>query len=85
MANFHDERFRFAYVLSPATSSIGTASHISFKSSSVSFSPTEPMLASKFFVLVVPAERQEQNEQTLLRSFVWNNNLKQITKRTNQE
>jgi len=38
----------------PAISATGTASEISFKSSSVSFTIRDPMLFSKFFTLVVP-------------------------------
>ena len=40
---------------SPATSETGTASEISLKSSSVSFTDRDPMLLSRFLTLVVPA------------------------------
>ena len=52
-ANFQAYRGR-AISLWPTTSSMGTASQISFKSSSESFTAKEPMLVSRFLTLVVP-------------------------------
>ena len=43
-----------AVFLSPATSLMGIASQISFKSSCVSFTAKDPMLLSRFVTLIVP-------------------------------
>jgi len=54
LANFQEHWTKAPVVRSPATSDTGTASSISFKSSLLSFTLNEPILLSRFFILVVP-------------------------------
>lgn len=54
--NFQQNLEYISSSLSPATSSIGTDSEITFRSSSVSFKANDPMLLSRFLTLVVPVE-----------------------------
>ena len=50
----------FWKLIPPATSSNGTASDISFRSSSLSFTFKEPILLSRFLILVVPIKVQRK-------------------------
>jgi len=53
-ANLHEHLTNASVVRFPATSDIGTVSVISSKSSLLSFTSSEPILLSRFFILVVP-------------------------------
>ena len=53
-ANFHVRRN--CGDLTPATSLMGTASEISFKSSFVSLTCNDPILSYRFLILVVPRD-----------------------------
>lgn len=55
LASFHCHCIRIPALLSPAAWLIGTASEISLMSSSLSFTPKEPMFESRFLIFVVPA------------------------------
>lgn len=57
-ANFHEQVIKLATILSPAAALMGIISEISCTSSSVSFTPKEPILVSRFFILVVPTKPQ---------------------------
>lgn len=62
-ANFHIYLVKTSYSLSPLTSSTGTASPISLKSSSVSFTSNDSMLLLRFLSLVVPVEFSRNGKQ----------------------
>lgn len=59
-ANLYEARRKVSNVLSPATSWTGTASEICCASCSVSFTLRAPIFSSRFLILVVPADVQEQ-------------------------
>jgi hypothetical protein len=55
-ANFHEQLAKASVVLYPATPLTGIISAISFKSSLESFTLKEPILLSRFLILVVPTK-----------------------------
>lgn len=60
-ANFHEQRIRLSETLSPAAALTGIISEISLMSSLVSFTVKEPILASTFYVLVVPTTKHTRS------------------------
>ena len=78
-ANFHEVFRRVSLALDPDTSLIGTASEISFRSSTVSLILTEPRLLSRFLILVVPTNNKK------LISQLDHNNMGFMTKQQQQQ
>ena len=67
----------FWKLIPPATSSNGTASDISFRSSSVSFTFKEPILLSRFLILVVPIKSSTQMNERYKRFDTLENKISQ--------